>query len=285
MRLFKQCSARKYLLNNRPLSTCLLVLIRYVFILNQIGNLWSYCCLNNRSEYVIEGDILVCDDAGKVLVEVNGIVCQAIHSSKYSQRINSLLYQYYWKRSAQRLPMRFSNFVNGEDDNTLMALQGIASETFCDGDRRTYYEDVEPLFTELTCHYLLSTLETIDIFDQGDVFSIDQIMKKGHLLSKYQRFLTRSLQILQEAGAVTQLHGELWHLSTYGYMLRNRQTLAEKLRNRVLEQYRIEVELLSLCGDNLWPVLKGERDPVDLIFSNAHITQYFISGITDIENL
>ncbi len=238
------------------------------------GNLWSYCKLTNRNESVIEGNILICDLNGKIVAKVRGLHCQAVGRTKYNQHIQDLLYQYGWHRSSRRLPMGISNIATDNEDNPSLELQNVYSGSFNHESRKAYYEKIEPVLEELTCHYLVSALDKMGFLEQKGGFNVEQILEQGNVLPKYRRFVERCLQILEEVNIAVRQDENEWHLTENCQKLLGREFLSDRLTSPALDPYRIKVELLSLCGDHLVEVLTGKRDPVDLIFSEARITQY-----------
>ncbi len=243
------------------------------------NHVWSYCRLINQSEYIIEGDILICDDSGSVLVEINGLHCQAVDSSKCRQRINNLLYQYSWRRSSRRLPMSQSNLaVQTPADlstaNAAFDFSEVTAQSFNIAQRTGFYNRIEPLFADLSCHYIINALAGMGLLEQNQALSIDQVLETGRILPKYRRFFQRAFQILEQAGAAVAQDDEHWQISPRGHELADWDIFDERLHCESINPHRLEVELLSQCGTNLTAVLKGERDPVDLIFSNEQFTQF-----------
>ncbi|RKZ70474.1 MAG: hypothetical protein DRR19_33350, partial [Candidatus Parabeggiatoa sp. nov. 1] len=62
---------------------------------------WSYGCLTNRSAGFIDADIILCDDEGNVLVEVNGLRCQALTAAKVEELeyLEPWFYKVLWEQT------------------------------------------------------------------------------------------------------------------------------------------------------------------------------------------
>jgi acyl transferase domain-containing protein len=60
-------------------------ILKFKFRASPTRQFWSYGCLTNRSAGFIDADIILCDDEGNVLVEVNGLRCQALTAAKVEE--------------------------------------------------------------------------------------------------------------------------------------------------------------------------------------------------------
>lgn len=87
--------------------------IRQVVFYTSPGNeCWSYCRITERTANTITGDLILFDDNGEVLAELNGITCQAINSSggDQSEEMDNWFYQYTWNE--------LENIADGDKGNT-----------------------------------------------------------------------------------------------------------------------------------------------------------------------
>ncbi len=62
---------------------------------------WSYGCLTNRSAGFIDADIILCDNDGNVLVEINGLRCQPLTAAKVEELeyLKPWFYKVLWEQT------------------------------------------------------------------------------------------------------------------------------------------------------------------------------------------
>ncbi|HAG79941.1 MAG TPA: hypothetical protein DCL61_01955, partial [Cyanobacteria bacterium UBA12227] len=96
--------------------------------------------------------------------------------------------------------------------------------------------------------------------------STNSTSKELNIVKEHQRLLGRMLEILQEEGILQKI-GSKWQVCQE---LRGEDP--EQIRQNLLREYpafEAELTLLGRCGQQLAPVLKGECDPLDLLFPDG----------------
>ncbi|MBP5976712.1 SDR family NAD(P)-dependent oxidoreductase [Brasilonema sp. CT11] len=282
-----EAEIREYQLHPAILDACFQVLIATVSVKGtylpvQIDRvrvygrpelqLWSYARLVEESATRIKGDIQLVDDAGNVLVEILGFVCQSLEGKQESLEKVDYLYEYQWEMKArpeQQLVRPTPDYLPSPMQ-IAQNLQSEATRLSVQLGRKQYYEQVKPQIDALCAAYVLRAFEQLGwepkLYQR---VSTETLAQQLGVVSVHRRLLGRLLEILAEEGVLRWVDDQ-WEVCCI-------PSIEEPIEiwKAVLDQfsaYQAELMLLGRCGQKLAPVLRGEVEPLELIFSEGSLS-------------
>lgn len=236
--------------------------------------LWSHVCLVEQNATRLKADIQLLDEAGQVLVEIQGLQCQSLATSQefVSEQIENHLYEDQWQlqpHSHQNLAYQVADYLPSPS-SIAVNLQPTIARLSENLGRKHYYENVEPQSDILSVNYVLKALEQLGWQPQlHQYISTDALAEQLGVVPQHRRLLGRMLEMLQQEGVLSQVENQ-WQV--------NRIPLVqepEKIWQDMMAQFpsfQAELMLLGRCGRNLPEVLRGEADPLQLIFPEGFLT-------------
>ncbi|MEI2583261.1 SDR family NAD(P)-dependent oxidoreductase [Scytonema sp. PRP1] len=257
---------------NKVATTYLPTQIDRIQFYNRPGlQLWSYARLVEHSATSIKGDIHILDETGNVLVKIQGLYCRAVEESRErdSETLEDDFYQYQWRLKArpdQELVHSSANLPSMQKICSLLQPEAIRlSEQF---RRKHYYEVVEPQFDLLCLAYILQALDKLGWQPRShERVSVAFLENLLNIESQHQRLLVRMLEILQDNGVLETAENGWWQVSQIPELKEAKQIWKELITQ--YPSYQAELTLVGRCGDNLADVLRGEVNPLELIFSEG----------------
>ncbi|MBP5971593.1 SDR family NAD(P)-dependent oxidoreductase [Brasilonema sp. CT11] len=122
----------------------------------------------------------------------------------------------------------------------------------------------------LSINYVITAFQEMGWnFQLGQNFNLAEIIQQLGVVSQYSRLMHRLLEMLVEV-KVLERQSEQWHVVTVPKVEHPQLQI-----NNILSQYpnaTAELTLLQQCGPNLAQVLRGERNPVELLFPEGDLT-------------
>lgn len=123
---------------------------------------------------------------------------------------------------------------------------------------------------ELAIDYLLAAFAQMGwTWQVGQQFSLAEIAQKLGIVNQHSRLLNRLLEMLQEVGI-------LQHIDPVWQVLSLPENKSPQSRQQqLLTQHPVaeaELTILARCGANLASVLRGECDPLQLLFPQGDLT-------------
>ncbi|MHC5767581.1 MAG: SDR family NAD(P)-dependent oxidoreductase [Nostoc sp.] len=234
--------------------------------------MWSYARLSEQSATRLKGDIQLIDDAGNVLVEILGFVCQSLESKQESLEKADYLYEYQWEMKARptqelvRLTPDYLPFPMQIAQN----LQSEAAQLSVQLGRKQYYSQVKPQMDALCAVYILKAFEQIGWKPKLHTrISAETLAQQLGVLSVHLRLLRRLLEILAEDGVLHQVDDQ-WEVCRLPEMKQPIEVWKALLAE--FPAYQAELTLLGRCGQKLAAVMIGEVDPLQLIFPKGSVT-------------
>ncbi|WP_414587921.1 SDR family NAD(P)-dependent oxidoreductase [Scytonema sp. PCC 10023] len=254
-------------------KTYLPVHIDRVKVYNRPGlQLWSYARLVEESATRIKGDIQLIDDAGNVLVEILGFVCQSLESKQESLEKADYLYEYRWEmkaRPTQELVRPTPDYLPSPMQ-IAQNLQSEAARLSVQLGRKQYYSQVKPQADALCAAYILKAFMQLGWEPKlHQRVSAETLAQQLGIVSHHRQLLGRLLEILQEEGVLRQVDDQ-WEVCNLPELKEPQETWKELLAR--FPAYQAELMLLERCGEKLAQVLQGSIDPLQLIFPDGSMT-------------
>ncbi len=225
----------------------------------------------------IVSDIRLYTPTGEAITTIEGLKAR-----KTSARVlfgqqaqeNELLYGVEWRSKAR--------LIHSLQQRSLLAvsplpLQTVAEqveadppEPFSRSELERYCSEVLVKLETLSVEYIVQALQILGwSFAIGDPFTTASVAQTLGVIPQHHRLLHRLLQILAEEGILT-LDSETWR-SLQPLPSVNPAQHLQDLRQQSPEA-EAELVLLDRCGSQLGRVLRGDQDPVELVFPQGDLS-------------
>ncbi len=235
---------------------------------------WAHVCLVEQSATHLKADIQLLDERGNVLVKIQGLRCQSLRTAQElaSEQIYDHLYEYQWQieaRLGQDLLYQPADYI----PSPLQISESLESEATRLSEqlgRQDYYDKMEPRFNVLCTAYIFKVLRQLGWEPQlHQRISLDSLAEQLSVVSQHQRLLGRLLEILDAEGILNQIDGQ-WEVIQLPAVEEPQEIWKTLLAQ--FPDYQAELMLLGRCGQKLAEVLRGEVDPLQLIFPEGSLT-------------
>ena len=240
---------------------------RFTVFETPVPPLYAWAQLTGITPKKLRANLLVSNKEGKILLSVEGLTC---HRSDVDERdsstIDNLLHTSDWIESTLekgQSPRNASFFPTPRCIGN--QLSDWIKEDSSRLRRAHYYEVVEPDLDRLSSQYIVSAFRDLGFeFATGSTFSIDEMRRSLGVVDRHTQLFERLFNILAEDGFLEMSGTAGWAVSqTPG------QESPGTIWGRLLfEHPDLEAEflLLARCGERLAKVLKGDENPLGLIF-------------------
>lgn len=236
--------------------------------------LWSHAYLVEQSKTHVKANIQLLDEAGNLLVDIQGLQCQSLATGQefVTEQVEDHLYEDRWQlktRPGQDLVCQPADYMPSplQISENLQPEVARLSEQF---KRKQYYEKVEPQLEVLCAEYVLKALHQLGWKPKlHQRITSDSLAQELSVVSQHQSLLGRMLEILQEEGLLRQVDSQ-WEVCQIPEVKEPQETWKTFVAK--YPAYLAELMLLGRCGQELAQVLRGEVDPLQLIFSEGSLT-------------
>ena len=235
------------------------------------GAVWCHARLVEKDRQGLLANLMVYDEAGRLLVEARGLRCQSVggKSGDGADSLDDLLYEYRWQfqpRAGQARPVG----AGGLPAPSLIAadVQAEAGRLALEQRVRERYDSLDPRRNALCSSLIWQAFTQLGVdVRPGMKLDADALMERHAIVPRHRRLLGRLLAILGEDGILQHTSEGAWEV------VRAPDDLApaETWKDLVAEHpaFIADLILLGRCGQNLAGVLCGEVNPVQLIFSEG----------------
>jgi acyl transferase domain-containing protein/thioesterase domain-containing protein/acyl carrier protein len=237
------------------------------------GKLWCHARLVHIGGRAVVGDIRILDEDGRALIDIEGFRCQAVSRGRTdaSGGANDLLYEVLWKLR----PLTSTGIASAPADMAISMrriaaqVEGVAKRlrvqtaAECDGNKLT--GRLDPL-----CRFYI-----LDAFRQmgwklrtGERVSLASLSKRLRVAPRHRQVFARFVSFLEEDGLLSQ--------SGEGWRVRRAVNIPDmdSLWRSTLDEFPgvlAELSLIRSCGRELAAVLRGDIDPLKLIFPEGSL--------------
>ena len=235
---------------------------------------WCYARLLEQSATNITGDIQLLDDAGNVLVEIQGLRLQSFEEARETtpEKTDNYLYEYQWRlkaRPEQELVYSSAPYLPSALEIAL-SVQPEADRLSKQHRRKQYYETVEPQLDALSAAYIIQALHQLGWLPQLHAsVGVNSLTEQLGVAEQHRRLLGRMLEILHADGVLSKVDDQ-WTVCHIPQLQDTQKIWQELVVNN--PSYIAELKLLGQCGPHLASVLRGEVDPLGLIFPENSLT-------------
>jgi acyl transferase domain-containing protein/acyl carrier protein/2-polyprenyl-3-methyl-5-hydroxy-6-metoxy-1,4-benzoquinol methylase len=136
-----------------------------------------------------------------------------------------------------------------------------AESSILEVDEQNYLEKKQCM-DRLCTAYIKQLFHNLGAFNHiSRQYSLEELLAKCHIVSRYRQLLCRFLDVLVEQGELQQERGLFSSLGEFSTDLLN--TSLEELRIKWADTPEV-IEIIEQCGNNLAQVLTGEKEPLEL---------------------
>lgn len=231
--------------------------------------LWSCATVHNESggpAGVLQGRVEIFNLRGELVAEAEGLLLKRVPRAllQFEQKSESIDWRYelVWEHRPRREAGNAADLLPAPEQ-ILSALPKRAAEAQRDEET---FRLLQPQLERLSAAYLLRALRQLGSApDTRPLLAAASLQEEAGIPARHHRFLAHLLEVLAEAGALARRDEGVyeWRAAAQNW------EAPEKLRDdlwRAFPSCRTEVELLARCGEKLAEVLRGQCDPLALLF-------------------
>jgi acyl transferase domain-containing protein/acyl carrier protein len=226
-------------------------------------NAWSFARLTRYGGGVLEGDFVIFDDDGRVLVEIGGFRCQQLPEPRADdESIRDSLYTPLWiAKSLASRPREAHTTCSPPTVAERVARPSLLDQLF---DRRKHYAVVDPRTDRVCTAYVLQALRRLGWRPRaGQTFTAAGLAERLGVSRDHLGLFGRLLEFLAEDDLLRDERGS-WRVVTTPPRVHPETELAAL--ERELPDYRPVLSLFGRCAGHLDQVLRGRLDPLELVF-------------------
>ncbi len=240
--------------------------------------MWSRVRLRGRSARSIVADVSVADESGRVLLEVEGFRCRSVEDTDaVGEGTDDLVYEYRWRLAplASEEGVRRSAAHLAPLTDVVDATRSGAAELEGALDLLDLHQRMEADLAGLCVSYLWRAFGGLGAgLRVGERLGLEAFVERLGVHPRYERLLSRYLAILADAGLLRRVGNEgsaQWEV---------RRATADALGDPVSDwrallthnpAFYAELTLLGRCGPRLAEILRGDLDPMQLIFPEGSL--------------
>lgn len=229
--------------------------------------LWCQARLSHHGARSVIGDLTLTDERGRVYLKIEDFRCQAVNRSRGALSEDELLYQIVWKHQRSNTRRDSAAAISAKAVATRVQNEAvrIRSETLAQCDVNKLTADLDPLCR----YYILDAFRQMGWqLRQGEHVTVASLSKRIRVARKHRQVFARFLSFLEEDGLLRR-SGDGWKVQRTAKL----PDLDSVWRN-ILEKFPValvEVALTRACGQKLAGVLRGNLDPLKLIFPEGSL--------------
>lgn len=234
---------------------------------------WVHAKCVHANSNSLAGDLRIYTPTGQLLIEVKGFRCQGIDSARDSTDKLNAFYQYHWWQSPTNEEQKYRKAVDFLPDISQLA-DPLYQESVAYAEQVGGHGQLEAMvaaFDELAVDYIVNAFVELGCpLTEGTQLSVDDLVVRHGVQESYRRLLQRLLEILAEQSLIA--------LSTPDSGIIKQTLTAREMApqwTQTLHAYPgafSELTLIRNCGAHLARVLRGEQDPLQLLFPDGSST-------------
>jgi acyl transferase domain-containing protein/NADPH:quinone reductase-like Zn-dependent oxidoreductase/acyl carrier protein len=245
---------------------------RFRFYKPSPSAVWSHAVLQNAragESGLVCGDITIFDGEGEPIAEFAELLIKQTPkdymSLKQEGSISDWLYEIEWRSKAMSgQPMDDSSAADLPPVHEIVSGVNPHIPALCNGGAILELEKLLPGLDELSVAYIAQTLSRIGwAFQPGGTLTEEDLVQNLRIEDKQRSLFIRMLNILVEDGYLRK------DASGWGALKELPEDDPDTIRRelvRTFPAFASELKLMKRCGPNLADVLKGDADPLQLLF-------------------
>lgn len=233
------------------------------------AEVWSYARLTHHGGQVLVGNVSICDDAGRILMEIEDLRGQDVARTG-TAAASSLKDWLYWNRwQVKPLPQR-KRSSSCEFFQTPRAIAGTVQRRTVHPEKdasailNRYIECAEDV-NRLCLHYITEAFAKLGWRpEQGSVVDPQSLARAMRIAPTCRQVFGRYLSFMEQSGLLRASNGKFRVVGKPP--AEDGRKLWCKLLHR-MPMYFAELTLLRRCGPELPNVLRNRKNALDLIFA------------------
>jgi acyl transferase domain-containing protein/NADPH:quinone reductase-like Zn-dependent oxidoreductase/acyl carrier protein len=229
---------------------------------------WSYARIEDADGAGILASVSAFDEDRAPIVEMRGVRLQPV-GARRTGGLDELFYEYEWQQRPRpgEASAEAGHSLVPSPSNIAHATSLLAKDLERSFGRSAMHRRAAALIDPI-CHGFIwhAFLELGVALEPGESFTTGALAARLGALPVHTRLLDRCLAILEEGGYLRRT-GSRWEVSRTYDGEDPREPRHEWLAE--LPSYRAELALLGRCGSHLGAVLRGDVDPVQLLFPDG----------------
>ncbi len=226
---------------------------------------WVHSQAKIINQKILVGDIHIYSPSGKLLLELKGFRCQAVTSFGSGQEVNEFRYSWNWQPYCQSLTARAGIDYLPEKISLALIMQEEAKKNCSKFDKHLRIPAYRGL-DKLALDYIHNALYELGCNFQAGFTSFDEWSKQLGIVDTQQKQLKNFFNILTIAGYTEHKEPDLWQ-----FVCPPPQPRLQELERSLLLNYPIvfsETTMVSSFGRHLASIMRGEKDPLQILFPN-----------------
>ncbi len=238
--------------------------------------LWSHVVVSRGGgqaapNNTLRVDVSIVDSGGQVVAEVRGLALRRVDRKAFARQqqkpLLDWLYQLTWNEAPLRKDTSGTAPVSISSPSEITRQLNLSVDRHRSDPGLAKFASLFPKLESLSTQYVLRALLHLGwTVRENERFTTESKAADLHLPEKYFRLLGRMLEMLQEDGILRRLDG-VWEVC----QVPPAQESAIS-PEQLLEQYpecSAELRMTARCGQHLAEAVKGDRQPLDLLFPDG----------------
>jgi len=234
------------------------------------ATLW--CVLDVRphegdSAEILAADLRLVSAAGELVAAARGVRFQRVDPAalraSFATSFESWLYEVNW----QQVPS--FGVPTGALPSPVALVEALAADVEQALPRLEFYPQLLPQLEALSAQYVQHAFaEMGKVWRSGEHFTSRELAAELGVVEAHRPLFDRLLEILAEEGVIAAANGG-WQVRAEP-LVRDPQRALEEALARV-DTGELELELLGRCAGQLAPVLRGQADPLHILFPDGDL--------------
>ncbi|MDP5209829.1 SDR family NAD(P)-dependent oxidoreductase [Microbulbifer sp. 2205BS26-8] len=227
---------------------------------------WVYARRTVMSPSDMKGDIYLLDSEGKALAEIRQLGCRQLNADNIEK--DNWLYAFEWRR--QDSLHGIDKFWADRITPSVLAASIASDITQLSQNykRDHFYAELEPSMDAIAIAFACQAFVELGTNWQiGQVLTLESLCSELNIVPSHRRLTRRLLQCMALEGWLEAVDDDSWSVRRLYSGPEPLEMVTEHYRH--YQQQHPEVALLEACGKPLARVLRGELDPVEIMFPNG----------------
>ncbi len=240
------------------------------------ARLWAHAVLRDSAQAhreVLKGEVFLFDENGKPVAKFFGmqfkrVAPEAMLRAQY-QQLQEWLYEVQWRpqprsKGDSAPPADFFPMLS----ELAQAVQPKIAQIYSENSLELY-DELLPRLETLCGAYVVQALQQLGWkFQPGRQFTLDEILQQLRVQPRHQRLFERLLLMLEQDGVLMKSENA-WQVLSSPVPQDTTRSM-----NALLVQYpacAAELTLTKRCGEGLAQALRGDVDPLQLLFPSGSL--------------
>jgi acyl transferase domain-containing protein/NADPH:quinone reductase-like Zn-dependent oxidoreductase/thioesterase domain-containing protein/NADP-dependent 3-hydroxy acid dehydrogenase YdfG/acyl carrier protein len=220
---------------------------------------------------LLVGDIALFDETGQTIAEITGFRCQGLRSAAQSaadELLKTSLYRLEWRPAAAQVSDSAAVLFPSASD----IESQIDSASVLDKAGQRAFEFVQSSLDALASDHVAQAFEKLGLPRMTGTFGTGELASKLGVHDRHRRLLGRLVTILEKDGIIKRAgatQANQWQLADLPPA--RKAITAEAILDNHPDAH--EVVLVDRCGKALAGVLRGDVEPLELLFPRGSVEE------------